>query len=1357
MSNNAAIGDTTFVGVRIVGGLLPADVLARLGVARDMDGMSPADYHLAGGETVRDAANRVWAYLRGAWRTFQDGLEKLPEDDPATRLTREKFLLPLLDQLGYGRVPTTAAGGLRPDDDTEHRFPISHLWNDAVPIHLLGAGIDLDKRRAGVAGAAKSSPQSMVQEYLNRTDKHLWAILANGHTVRLLRDSTSLVGSAYIEFDLDAIFGGELFSDFLLLYTLCHQSRLEPRDAEIGQSSCWLEKWRETAADSGTRALRQLSEGVKESLEILGNGFLNHPANESLREQLATGTLTDDDVHHGLLRLAYRLLFTFVAEDRGALLAPGTRPEVRKRYARYFSTARLRTVARRRLGDRHSDRWEAQKLVWQGLSQPEGMAELGLPALGGLFENGPLDFLLDHKLQNSDLLAAIRSLALVTDKKSGKKWPVDYRNLGAEELGSIYESLLEYHPSWDPATKHYTLASAAGNERKGTGSYYTPISLVECLLDSTLNPLLAEAAKATDPEKAYLAITVCDPACGSGHFLVAAARRIAKRVAAHRTGDPEPPPEQIRDALRDVVARCIYGVDVNPLAAELAKVSLWLEALEPGKPLAFLDAQIKVGNALIGATPRLLDDGIPNDAFKPIEGDEKKVATALANRNQAERSGQLGLFDTKTLATSNSRLGQYMREVIAERSQRLEDIHVQQKRLRDYTQSAEYQHQKLIADAWCASFVWLKTHDAPDAITHGTFTKLLSNVDILTPEQRNEVKRLATQYRFFHWHLEYPHIFPISAENICDLNRTTGWSGGFNSICANPPWDKIDFDDTEYFASVHPQIAAIAGTARRTAVAQWIADNPAAGQKYLADRRHVKGMFHFVKKSGTFPQIATPVKGVNSVQIDHLFAEQMATLTSSHGRSGAILPTTIANGAGAQHLFSGLVRRASISLIFDFENVDELFPIHRSYRFSLFAIVGHSLHEPRILLAFGLRNTKQLHGDRIFELTPKEVSDLNPNTGTCPIFRTRRDAEITLSIYKRVPVLLKEGDPNGNPWGITFKQGLFNMTDDWHLFRTCDQLNEEGWTLRGSIFELDGKRMLPLREGKMMHHFDHRWGTFMGISGDDIRSLASEEKNNPTMPAMPRYWVPEFDVPTASFDRRGRPTYYQGVASRLADLDWRHDWLLGWRDVCRATDERTAICGIMPTSGISNTNPLLFAGGLAIANLAPVLSSFVFDFVCRQKQGGMHLTVMTMKQLPVLSPAQLAPHTRFLTTRQLELTFTTTDLSGFANDLGADGSPYFWDDNRRSVLRAEIDAYLFVLYGLSRDEVDYVMESFQTTSGGFKNKELSRYGSYRMKEMILDCYDRMTTAGLSIDNPLIDGKSYFSELDIQPGQGPRHE
>lgn len=832
-----SVSASTFVGVRIQGGLLPADLLGRLAARTGVDGLTSNDYHLAAGESVSDAANRIWAYLRGAWTTYREALAALPDSDAATAVTRERFLLVLLDQLGYGRVPTTGKGGITVG---EHAFPISHHWGP-VPIHLLGR-VPLDTRTKGMAGAAGASPQSMTQELLNRSDEHLWALLANDTTLRLLRDSTSLVGSAYVEFDLEAIFDGDLFADFLLLYLLCHQSRLEVRDPEIGPASCWLERWRQDALDTGSRALNLLRDGVVDALQTLGTGFLTQPDNTALREHLADGTLTVRDVHEALLRVVYRLLFTFVAEDRGALLDPAADPIARQRYLDYFSTDKLRRISRRRRGGRYGDRWQALTLVWRGLGDENGLPQLGLPGIGGLYEAGELDFLTDCALSNAALQAAVRSLSLVREPGSQALRVVDYRNLGAEELGSIYEALLEFMPSWDPATKTYRLAVSSGNQRKDTGTYYTPTSLVESLLDTALDPVLDDAQKADNPQEALLAVTVCDPACGSGHFLVGAARRIAKRLAQLRTGDPEPAPEAVRTAMRDVVGRCIYGVDVNPLAAELAKVSLWMETLDAGKPLAFLDAQIKVGNALVGTTPKLLADGLPDDAFKPIEGDDKKIASALAKQNRAERAAQGSLFDVD-MAAATGKLGEQVQQVVAAPALSLADVHVQRKRWNSYTHSPDYQRQQLAADAWCAAFVWPKTPGAPAAPTQHSIAALLDGTDALNDASHAEVQRLTAEYRFFHWHLEFPHLFPVTAMAGDSVNPATGWAGGFSVLISNPPWERVKLQEQEFFAARDPDIATAPNAAARKRLIKALPDtNPALYAAFTNEKRRAEGV-----------------------------------------------------------------------------------------------------------------------------------------------------------------------------------------------------------------------------------------------------------------------------------------------------------------------------------------------------------------------------------------------------------------------------------------------------------------------------------------------------------------------------------
>ena len=619
-------------------------------------------------------------------------------------------------------------------------------------------------------------------------------------------------------------------------------------------------------------------------------------------------------------------------------------------------------------------------------------------------------------------------------------------------------------------------------------------------------------------------------ACGSGHFLVGAARRIAKRVAALRTGDPEPAPEAVRSAMREVVGRSIYGVDLNPLAAELAKVSLWLEALDPGRPLTFLDAQIKIGNALVGATPRLLADGVPDEAFKPIEGDDKKITATLAKQNKAERGAQGSLFEVDMVAP-NTKLAQQIAQVVTTPAVSLDDVHVQQQRLRAYTESSAYRRQLLAADAWCAAFVWPKSLGAPPAITQRTITALIDGDDKLTEKQRTEIERLTAEYRFFHWHLEFPHIFPTQSSAGDTVNEDTGWYGGFSLVIGNPPWERVKLQEQEFFATRDPDIAkAPNAAARKRLIAALPATNPGLHDAFVAEKRNAEGVSHFMRNSGRYP-----LTGRGDINTYAVFAETDRELLGGTGRLGVILPTGIATDATTQYFFKDLVEHGAIASLYDFENAKPLFEgVHRSFKFCLLTLTGRDLREPAADFAFFAHDPTDLDRPGVrFALSPEEITLLNPNTGTCPVFRSRRDAEITLGIYRRVPVLIREGDPDGNPWAVKFMT-MFHMSNDSHLFHTCEELEAEGWTLRGNVFHKGKQEMLPLYEGKMIHHYDYRWATFErdGTS----RSAKPDEKRDPSFDILPRYWVQKREVDARLVGR------------------WDRKWLLGFRNIARRAD-----------------------------------------------------------------------------------------------------------------------------------------------------------------------------------------------------------
>ena len=515
-----------FQAIRPVGGLLPIDALRKI-AAGDASASRPADYHLVGVRSVADAAERHWDYLKGAWRALREQLGEAgsaPGPDPSG-LAASNWLLPLLEEHGFGRVQPLPAG-ITGDDGTT--LPVSHAWN-SVPVHLVPWDTDLDRRPA----SGGLPPQSLLQQALNRSAAHLWGIVSNGRQLRILRDSAALSGVSYVEIDLEAMFDGELTGEYVTLYRLLHASRFETAPG-APPSSARIEKWRAEAIDEGARILDQQRDGVEAALVALGTGFRRHPANAAFREDA-----DPELVKRALLRVVYRLLFWFVAEERDALHDPECDQKARARYDRYFSARRLRDLALRRHGGTHGDLWQAVTYVLDGLGNERGLPELGLPGLGGIYDDTDTDLILHApreadgtgskgphlQIANEYLLAAVRSLSRFHDKGTGRYRRVDFLHLGSEELGSIYESLLELVPRWgddrqflfrDPALARGDdpddgdgetgdedgtapgaegKKNAGGNERKKTGSYYTPASLIDCLLDSALDPVLDAAVK----------------------------------------------------------------------------------------------------------------------------------------------------------------------------------------------------------------------------------------------------------------------------------------------------------------------------------------------------------------------------------------------------------------------------------------------------------------------------------------------------------------------------------------------------------------------------------------------------------------------------------------------------------------------------------------------------------------------------------------------------------------------------------------------------------------------------------------------------------------------------------------------
>ena len=790
---------SAFPSIRIEGGLLGPDILEHL-VAGDLPGQKPSDFGLDDRQSLTDEIAAVFADARAQWEAFRRRLARLPESDPATSVTRDAWVIPFFSLLGY-----ELRYNQRAYDVDGMTFAISHRAgdsDDAPPVHIVGARQELG--RAAPTGRPRLAPHALVQEFLNRTER-LWGVVTNGEVVRVLRDSTYIRRQAYVEFDLRHIFEDQRFHDFAALYRLLHRTRLPHGGGAADARACWLERYYQHGLEQGDRVRERLRDGVEAAITRLANGFLSHPRNSALRARLARGTqggasaflapaggagapLTPQDVYRQLLRLVYRFLFLLVSEERGLIGAAAL-------YREHYGVTRLRrALERRSAATEDDDLWCSLTVLWYVLADERLAALLGVAPLNGdLFEPIDLDAC---AITNRDLLDAFWHLAYYRDTPGSPPRRVNYAALDVEELGSVYESLLDYHPQIiaDGAALRFELAY--GSERKATGSYYTPPDLVGALIRATLDPVIAErlapARTAAEKVQAILAIRVLDPACGSGHFLLAAARRLGKELARIRTGEDEPAPEQVRVALRDVVAHCIYGVDKNPLAVELARVALWIESHAEGKPLTFLDHRITCGDSLVGLTDlAALEDGIPDEAFAPVSADDKGIAGGLKRQNRKEASGQttlFGAFDPVAAvaalgaeAATIDRIGDDTPSAVRDKKRRFQELQQKTKR------------QRTACNLWTAAFFQARRADAPPAslITTDTVRAWLAT-QTAHPQAVATAEVLAAQHGFFHWPLAFPDVFA---------------KGGFDVALGNPPWERIKLQEQEFFAACDPEIA----------------------------------------------------------------------------------------------------------------------------------------------------------------------------------------------------------------------------------------------------------------------------------------------------------------------------------------------------------------------------------------------------------------------------------------------------------------------------------------------------------------------------------------------------------------------
>lgn len=766
-----------FSSINIQGNIVSSEILDKIRTDDSFHHQKPEAFGWARGASLRDEIGMSWALIRTHWQTYKKRLEMIPESDTGTSLTRERWIIPFLTELGYevARKSKKEING--------KSYAISHGADnrDDFPIHIMGYKDNLDKRRE--SGGPRLSPHALVQEYLNNTE-HLFALVTNGKHLRLLRDATRLARMSYLEFDLERMMEEELYSDFSILYRVLHVSRM-PEKTDEGSESV-IEFYHHESLASGSRIREKLSEAVEESIKTLANGFLLHPENEILVQLFSENKISADKYYMQQLRLIYRILFLIVLEER-KLVYPDqldeTTTRLRKIYFSYYSIERLRKLTENHVyvdGDK-TDLWQSLKTTFLLFENGAYGEKLGIKPLGsGIFSPDAIGILSQLDINNRDLLKVLLNLTTFYNEQK-QLVRVNYSDLDVEEFGSVYEGLLEYDPKVKRIGARWEFSFVEGDGRSSSGSHYTPEELVKPLIKHSLDYIIADKVKEANPEEALLSITVCDVACGSGHILLSAARRIAIELASIREGAEQPSPSFYRAALRDVINNCIYGVDYNPLAVELCKVALWLEAHNPGEPLNFLDHHIKCGNSIVGLAHREeLEKGIPSEAFKTLPGDDKDFAKTLRdqnNRELKERKVKEIQLKTEFEKSTNSSVQEAMVEYktfnkLPETTP--SEIEKKQKAYDKFINGKGYSFLKAMADTQVAQFFIPKTTDNKNSLmTDAEFRLILSGWQGWQDRKVSNATVVALQKRFFHWFLEFPAIMQ---------------NGGFDCTLGNPPF-----------------------------------------------------------------------------------------------------------------------------------------------------------------------------------------------------------------------------------------------------------------------------------------------------------------------------------------------------------------------------------------------------------------------------------------------------------------------------------------------------------------------------------------------------------------------------------------
>ncbi|MDG5821434.1 N-6 DNA methylase [Natronococcus sp. A-GB7] len=1315
--------DATFIEPS--GGILTEQLVSKLrGESCSESAVQPSTFGI-GSVGAPTSETELEEQISAAWEELVERWDEISRDNAVFSMNvseaRSKWIRRLFEELGFSPEHHQAdmtADGVTAKVDYLGWTPKDAVHADAdVPatspplLHMVQPDPERPLDDGDHHGSNRKSPHDELQTFLNASTDLQWSIVTDGLKLRLLRDYFHTYTRGYVEFDLENIFTNRNYEDFRAIYRLCHASRFIV-DGDGDDATSPLESLYQVALATGVKVGENLQSNVVEALEVLGNGFLTPEIRTALEEG---GQDVADEYYQGLLRVVYRLLFLLFAEQRGMMTDRGDL------YTEEYSISTLRERSERASGrDTQVDLWEGLQVTFRLVGQGRDDGVLSVPGYnGGLFDDSKMAYIDDAVCPNHALLDAIHKLTHV--EQQGYQQRISYADLGVDEIGAVYESLLEFTPQYAETAVEIEERKVSsrtfylddrGMERKETGSYYTKPELVDELIQSALKPTVDdrvdEDASVEEQEEALLSIDVVDPACGSGAFLIAANNYLGKRLAKIRSGSDYPEKKVVREARRSVVQHCLYGVDLNPMAVELAKVSLWINSAVKDQPLSFLDHRIKQGNSLIGATRDLIADGVPADAYETSKGRDWHIGNDLRKRVREENK----TFTDKSQAQMTLTMG-YDEQEHLEIAKRLEgldehaisDVERKAELYEQFEESQALKTERLAHDVWTAAFYWPLDGSVAENPTPSAIQKVRTEGphDLEKPESDIEemcalAREFSETHSFFHWELEFPLVYQ---------------KGGFDCVLANPPWERLRFEPAKFFAVSRPDIANTSTASKRNAMIEELEEeDPELYEEYLTVSEGLEKTTSFIRSSGKYE-----LTGQGNVNTYAVFSELALQNTSPRGYNGLIVPTGIATDASTQEYFQKIVEEQQLKSLFDFENSKGIFPaVHRSYKFCLLAQTGKDNPQEEFELAFYLTRVEQLHNDddNRFKLTRNDIERINPNTKNCPTFESAKDAELILKIHDSIGAFVVENDDAGNPWEANIHR-MFHMSDDSGLFESYADLRGRDFNRTAQRLECGEENLIGLYESKQTHQYNHRFSTFETSPKDemdkgDASRIEKEELDNPHKLATPRYWIP-----------------YDEYAAKSGQ-----DWHVVLREIARATDRRTAIFCILPEAATGNSlNHISGPSADEALLLIAAFNSYTQDFVARQKVGGTHLNNFITRQLPIPDPERFeqiryndAPIGDRIKELALQLTYHAVDLEEFAREAGYDSEPFSYttpNGRPREEVRFELEALMAHVYGVDAADFERLFSTFEQ----IRDEELDEYGYYRTRDEIKQRFEEM--------------------------------